>query len=144
MGQRDPDIEVGETSDGLWIATDTGRGRLSQLAPTVVRIDVEGHGHAAFARTMIERMDQIIEQGGRLYVGIDAEGMHSYDPGFRYRWTEWIKAHAGQLDGVLILFRSHVVQSVAVIINAVIEDERMESCDEREAFEDRLASAARR
>jgi hypothetical protein len=136
-----PNIEVGETEDGLWVAGAAGRGRISQISNTVVRIDVDGHAYSEFAEHMTPLMDDLVAVRGRLYLGIDAEGMASYDARFRYLWTEWIKANQGAIDGMLILFRSRVVQSVAVIINAVTGDELVEACDNRDEFEDRLAQA---
>lgn len=138
---QDPDIELGETPDGLWVAASSGRGRISQLSNTVVRIDVEGHAYGAFAEAMTPLMTSLVAKHGRLYIGIDAEGMGSYEPRFRYLWTEWIKAHESAVDGLLILFRSRVVQSVVVIINAVTGDDIVEACDDRESFEARLAAA---
>lgn len=135
------DIEVETTSDGLWIAGAAGRGRLAQISATVVRIDVEGHAYSEFAEAMQLAMDQAVRNCGRLYLGIDAEGMTSYDSRFRYLWTEWIKANERAIDGMLILFRSRIVQSAAVIINAVTGGELVEACDDRDEFEDRLAAA---
>lgn len=141
MSHTDPHIEVGETDDGLWVAGAAGRGRIAQISNTVVRIDVEGHAYAEFAEHMTPLMDELVAKHGRLYLGIDAEGMGSYDARFRYLWTEWIKANGDAIDGLLILFRSRVVQSVAVIINAVTGGEFVEACDKRDEFEDRLAEA---
>ena len=90
---------------------------------------------------MIPLMDELVVDDGRVYLGIDAEAMASYDARFRYLWTEWIKRNEAHIDGILILFRSRVVQSVAVIINAVTGTELVEAWDDREAFEDRLAEA---
>jgi hypothetical protein len=135
------DIEVERTQDGLWIAGAAGRGRLAQISTTVVRIDVDGHAYAEFAEAMQPPMDQLLRGYGRLYLGIDAEGMTSYDSRFRYLWTEWIKVNERSIDGLLILFRSRIVQSAAVIINAVTGGELVEACDDRDEFEDRLAAA---
>lgn len=135
------DIEIERTEDGLWVAGAAGRGRLSQISNTVIRIDVEGHAYSEFAQAMQPSMDELVRHRGRLYLGIDAEGMTSYDARFRYLWTEWIKANDRAIDGLLILFRSRVVQSAAVIINAVTGGELVEVCDDREEFEDRLAAA---
>lgn len=134
-------IEVGETADGLWVAGAAGRGRISRVSATVVRIDVEGHAYTEFAEAMTPLMDKLVAGGSRLYLGIDAEGMASYDARFRYLWTEWIKRNESAIDGLLILFRSRVVQSVAVIINAVTGGELVEACDDRDEFELRLARA---
>ena len=134
-------VEVGETSDGLWVAGGAGRGRISQISATVIRIDVEGHAYTEFAEAMMPMMDKLVGDGARLYLGIDAEGMASYDARFRYLWTEWIKRNEPSIDGLLILFRSRVVQSVAVIINAVTGGELVEACDNRDEFEQRLAMA---
>ena len=141
MPSRDASVEVGETEDGLWVAGAAGRGRIAQISTTVVRIDVEGHAYGEFAEAMTPLMDRLVATSGRLYLGIDAEGMASYDARFRYLWTEWIKRNEAALDGLVILFRSRVVQSVVVIINAVTGGELVEACDDREAFEDRLAQA---
>jgi hypothetical protein len=135
------DIEVERTQDGLWIAGAAGRGRLTQISRTVVRIDVEGHAYTEFAEVMQPVIDLLLRSRGRLYLGIDAEGMGSYDSRFRYLWTEWIKANEVSIDGLLILFRSRIVQSAAVIINAVTGGELVEACDNRDEFEDRLAAA---
>jgi hypothetical protein len=146
MTHSEPKVEVGETADGLWVAGAAGRGRISQVGAAVVRIDVEGHAYTEFAEAMTPMMDKLVDKlvvgGGRLYLGIDAEGMASYDARFRYLWTEWIKRNESSIDGLLILFRSRVVQSVAVIINAVTGGELVEACDNRDEFEDRLAQAA--
>jgi hypothetical protein len=141
MSTSEPTVEVGETADGLWVAGAAGRGRISKISVAVVRIDVEGHAYTEFAEAMTPIMDKLIAGGGRLYLGIDAEGMASYDARFRYLWTEWIKRNESSIDGLLILFRSRVVQSVAVIINAVTGGELVEACDNRDEFEDRLAQA---
>lgn len=141
MASGEPSIEVGETGDGLWVAGAAGRGRIAQLSTTVIRIDVEGHAYVEFAEAMTPLMDQLVTDQGRLYLAIDAEGMASYDARFRYLWTEWIKRNETALDDLVILFRSRVVQSVVVIINAVTGGELVEACDDREAFEDRLAAA---
>lgn len=149
MTTSEPTVEVGETTDGLWVAGAAGRGRISlitglisgQISVAVVRIDVEGHAYTEFAEAMTPMMDKLLADGGRLYLGIDAEGMASYDARFRYLWTEWIKRNESSIDGLLILFRSRVVQSVAVIINAVTGGELVEACDNRDEFEDRLARA---
>jgi hypothetical protein len=141
MASGEPSIEVGETADGLWIAGAAGRGRIARLSATVVRIDVEGHAYVEFAEVMTPLMDQLVTKQGRLYLAIDAEGMASYDARFRYLWTEWIKRNEAALDGLVILFRSRVVQSVVVIINAVTGGELVQACDDRDAFEDRLAQA---
>lgn len=141
MGHGARDIEVERTEDGLWIAGSAGRARLAQISNTVIRIDVEGHAYAEFAAAMQPSMDELVRLRGRLYLGIDAEGMSSYDSRFRYLWTEWIKANEGAIDGLLILFRSRIVQSVAVIINAVTGGELVQACDDRDEFEDRLAAA---
>jgi hypothetical protein len=141
MTDSEPTVEVGETADGLWVAGSAGRGRISRISTTVVRIDVEGHAYTEFAEAMMPMMDKLVVGGGRLYLGIDAEGMASYDARFRYLWTEWIKRNEPSIDGLLILFRSRVVQSVAVIINAVTGGELVEACDNRDEFEARLAQA---
>jgi hypothetical protein len=141
MTISEPTVEVGETADGLWVAGAAGRGRISLISTAVVRIDVEGHAYTEFAEAMTPMMDQLVTSGARLYLGIDAEGMASYDARFRYLWTEWIKRNESSIDGLLILFRSRVVQSVAVIINAVTGGELVEACDSRDEFEDRLARA---
>lgn len=149
MSSSTANIEVGQTKDGLWIAGAAGRGRIAQISPAgtaatkaiVVRIDVDGHAYAEFAEAMHPLIDELISDRRRVYLGIDAEGMASYDARFRYLWTEWIKANEGAIDGILILFRSRVVQSVAVIINAVTGSELVEAWDDRDAFEDRLAEA---
>jgi hypothetical protein len=137
------DIEVERTADGLWIAGAAGRGRLSQISGAVVRIDVEGHAYTEFAEAMQPSMDLLVRTRGRLYLGIDAEGMTSYDGRFRYLWTEWIKANEQAIDGLLILFRNRIVQSAAVIINAVTGGDLVEACDNRDEFEDRLAAAVK-
>ncbi|PRQ07686.1 hypothetical protein [Enhygromyxa salina] len=144
MARGDTNIEVGETADGLWVAGAAGRGRIAQLSDTVVRIDVEGHAYGEFAEAMTPLMDQLVNGHKRLYLAIDAEGMASYDARFRYVWTEWIKRYEGALDGLVILFRSRVVQSVVVIINAVTGGDLVEACDDRDAFEARLAAAVLR
>jgi hypothetical protein len=141
MASIDTSIEVGETDGGLWVGGAAGRGRITQVADAVVRIDVDGHAYVEFAEAMMPLMDRLIAERGHLYLGIDAEGMASYDARFRYLWTEWIKRNEGAIDGLLILFRSRVVQSVAVIINAVTGGELVEACDDRDEFEDRLAEA---
>lgn len=141
MYQVDPSIEVGHTDDGLWVAGAAGRGRIARISNTVVRIDVDGHAYTEFAQVMMPLMDRLVAERGRLYLGIDADGMASYDARFRYLWTEWIKRNELAIDGMLILFRSRVVQSVAVIINAVTGGELVEACDDREMFEQRLADA---
>lgn len=141
MASIEPSIEVGETDDGLWVGGAAGRGRIAQIGDSVVRIDVEGHAYVEFAEAMMPLMDELLAKRGRLYLGIDAEGMASYDARFRYLWTEWIKRNEGAIDGLLILFRSRVVQSVAVIINAVTGGELVEACDDRDEFEDRLMQA---
>ena len=141
MTSPDPHIEVGETKDGLWVAGAAGRGRVTLVGSSVVRIDVEGHAYTEFAEVMLSLMDDLARERPRLYLGIDAEGMASYDARFRYLWTEWIKANRDVIDGISILFRSRVVQSVAVIINAVTGADLVEASDDREAFEDRLAQA---
>lgn len=134
-------IEVEMTEDGLWVAGTSGRARLSQIGATVVRMDVEGHAYHEFAEVMRATMDSLAQTQGRLYLGIDAEGMNSYDSRFRYLWTEWIKANRHAIDGLLILFRSRAVEGVAVIINAVTGGDVIEACDDRDEFEDRLAAA---
>jgi hypothetical protein len=141
MAERARDIEVEQTEDGLWIAGAAGRARLAQISTTVIRIDVDGHAYAEFASAMQPSMDELVRTRGRLYLGIDAEGMSSYDSRFRYLWTEWIKANGHAIDGLLILFRSRIVQSAAVIMNAVTGGDIVESCDDRDEFEDRLAAA---
>jgi hypothetical protein len=141
MADGSRDIEFERTEDGLWIAGAAGRARLSQISNTVVRIDVDGHAYTEFAEAMLPSMNELVGLRGRLYLGIDAEGMNSYDSRFRYLWTEWIKANETAIDGLLILFRSRMVQSVAVIINAVTGEELVEACDDRDEFEDRLAAA---
>ncbi len=138
----DSDVEMGETADGLWVAASSGRGRLTRIGASVVRIDIDGHAYADFARIMTSAMDELALRQGALYIGIDAEGMESYDARFRYLWTEWIKANETRIDGLLILFRSRVVQSVVVIINAVTGEDLVEACGDREQFEQRLATAA--
>jgi hypothetical protein len=135
-------VEVGETADGLWVAGAAGRGRIARVGAAVVRIDVEGHAYTEFAEAMTPMMDNLVADGTRLYLGIDAEGMASYDARFRYLWTEWIKRNEHAIAGLLILFRSRVVQSVAVIINAVTGGELVEACDDRDEFEQRLAAAS--
>lgn len=141
MASIGPSIEVGETKDGLWVAGAAGRGRAMTLDDKVVRIDVEGHAYVEFAEVMLPMLDELLAKHQRLYLGIDAEGMASYDARFRYLWTEWIKRNQGSLDGILLLFRSRMVQSVAVIINAVTGGQPVEAFDDREVFEDRLAAA---
>jgi hypothetical protein len=141
MADEARDIEVEKTEYGLWVAGAAGRGRLSQISNTVIRIDVEGHAYSEFAEAMQPFMDELVRTRGRLYLGIDAEGMNSYDGRFRYLWTEWIKANEKAIDGLLILFRSRIVLSAAVIINAVTGAELIEACEDRDEFEDRLAEA---
>jgi hypothetical protein len=135
------DIEIEQTEDGLWVAGAAGRGRLAQISTTVIRIDLEGHAYTEFASAMQPFMDELVRTRGRLYLGIDAEGMSSYDSRFRYLWTEWIKANDRVIDGLLFLFRSRIVQSAAVIMNAVTGGDIVEACDDRDEFEDRLAAA---
>jgi hypothetical protein len=134
-------IEVEMTDNGLWVAGSSGRARLAQIGDTVVRIDLEGHAYHEFAEAMRATMDSLARSQGRLYLGIDAEGMNSYDGRFRYLWTEWIKANRESIDGLLILFRNRAVEGVAVIINAVTGGDVIEACDDRDEFEDRLAAA---
>lgn len=138
------DIEIGQSRDGVWVAGAAGRGRVSLIGGTVVRIDVDGHAYEEFAEPLLAPLDHLVETFGRVYLGIDAEGMNSFDARFRYLWTEWIKRNQFALDGVLVLFRSRVVESAVVVINAVTGGEQVEACDDRESFEERLAEAVLR
>ena len=135
------DIEVEETSDGIWMAAAAGRARLSRVGAAVVRIDVDGHAYTEFAELMAGPLNELLESHEHVFLGIDAEGMSSYDARFRYLWTEWIKRNQHSLDGVLMLFRSRIVQSAAVIINAVAGGRLIDACDVRDDFETRLAEA---
>jgi hypothetical protein len=142
MPERTREIEVEPTRDGLWMAGAIGRVRLAKIADAVVRVDIEGHAYPEFAAAMQPILDGIVREHGHVYLGVDAEGMSSYDARFRYLFTEWLKANDGAIDGMLVLFRSRVVESAAVIINAVTGGELVTACDDREWFEDRLAGAA--
>lgn len=137
-------IEVEPTHDGAWFAGPAGRGRVTRLSQTTLRVDFEGHAYTEFFRVVHPIADQIIRNHGRVFFGIDAEGLRSYETKFRYAWTEWIKANLGAVDHVLVLYRSRVVQSGVVIVNAVTGTDLVELVRERDEFEDRLASAAAR
>ncbi|EDM76041.1 hypothetical protein PPSIR1_06723 [Plesiocystis pacifica SIR-1] len=131
-------IEIKPTADGVWLSAAAGRARVSKVGMTVIRVDVEGHAYAEFAEVMLAPLDRLIANEGRVFLGIDGEGMASYDARFRYLWTEWIKRNRSHLDGVLLLFGSRAIESAAVVINAVTGTKEVQTCDSRELFETRL------
>ena len=122
------------------IAARAGRARVTRICNTVVRVDIDGHAYAEFAEAMFEPVDALLADTGRVFLGLDAEAMSSYDSRFRYLWTEWIKRHRDAISGVHMLFRSRVAESAAIVINAVTGEEKVETCSDRDAFEERLAA----
>jgi hypothetical protein len=131
-------LDITQTGDGLWLVAGPSRARLARLGTSVVRIDFEGHGHERFAPTLTKYLTKVLEETPRLYLGVDAEAMCSYDGRFRYLWTEWFKQHLDALEGVLVLFRSPVILSGTIIVNAVAGRRVIEACAERDRFEERL------
>lgn len=134
-------IETIDTPDGVLVAGAIGRARVAQLSATVVRIDIEGHAYTEFATLLQRPLDALLRARRRLFVGVDAEGMHSYESRFRYLWTEWLKANGDTLDDMLVLFRSRIIESAVVVINAVMGRTQVTACRDRERFETALADA---
>jgi hypothetical protein len=137
-------VEITPTRDGVWIASRTGRARVARISNTVARIDLDGHCSSEFVVPIQQALDELLHTHGRLYVGIDADAMASYDVRFRYLWTEWVKAHQKSLDGLLVLSRSQMVRVATIVINAVVGSEIMQRSVDRDEFEDRLHDAVLR
>ncbi|NVB42903.1 hypothetical protein G6O69_34095 [Pseudenhygromyxa sp. WMMC2535] len=144
MPHHGRDIEVMPTADGLWVAGRAGRARLSKIGPGVARVDVDGHAYAEFAEHLIATIDEQLGSCGHIFLGLDAEAMRSYDARFRYLWTEWIKRNRDSIIGIHMLFGSSLAESAAVVINAVTGEDKVETCNNREQFEDRLAAEVER
>ena len=85
------EVEITRTQDGVWVASATGRARVSRICATVLRVDLDGHCSWEFAGPIQDTMNELLRAQGRIFIGVDAEAMASYDSRFRYLWTEWIK-----------------------------------------------------
>ncbi len=144
MAERSQDVEITKTQDGVWVASSTGRARVARISNTVVRVDLDGHCSAEFAAPIQAALDELIATRGRLYIGVDAEAMASYDSRFRYLWTEWIKTNEKVIDGLLVLFRSQMIRVAVVVNNAVAGAGVVQSSRDRDEFEDQLYDAVLR
>jgi hypothetical protein len=128
----------------VWLAGPSGRARLARISNTVVRIDIDGHAYGEFAEPMQERLDWLLSHHGRVFVALDAEAMASYDGRFRYQLTEWIKRNHSAIDGMIMLVRHESAKVAAVVINAVNDADVIDSCTDRDEFEDLLYEAVLR
>lgn len=144
MAPAPRNVEITKTQDGVWVASSTGRARVSRISNTVVRVDLDGHCSSEFAGPIQEAMNELLLTRGRLFIGVDAEAMASYDSRFRYLWTEWIKNNQGSLDGLLVLFRSQMIRVAVVVINAVAGVNIVQPTVDRDEFEDQLYDAVLR
>ncbi len=140
----DPDIEITRTATGLMLAGELGWARLDVIGPGVVRIDLEGHGYTDFVPVLHEPLDASIRDHGQVFIGVDAEGMRSFERRFRYLWTEWIKCERDHIETLLVLTHNRAVEGAAVIINAVTNTTSVETCRQRDDFEARLDAAVAR
>ncbi len=144
MTGRSREIETNPTPDGVWLAGPAGRARVARISNTVVRIDIDGHAYGEFAEPMQQSLDGLLGYHGRIFVAVDAEAMASYDGRFRYLWTEWIKKNQAAIDGLIMLVRNESSRVAAVVINAVAGGDVINSCTDRDQFEDRLYDAVLR
>ena len=144
MVERSRDVEITQTQDGVWVASSTGRARVARISNTVVRVDLDGHCSSEFAAPIQAALDELLHTRGRLYIGVDAEMMASYDSRFRYLWTEWIKNNQESIDGLLVLFRSQMIRVAVVVFNAVTGSNVVQPSLDRDEFEDQLYDAVLR
>lgn len=144
MAERSRNVEITPTQDGVWVASSTGRARVSRISNTVVRVDLDGHCSSEFAVPMQQALDDLLSTRGRLFIGVDAEAMASYDSRFRYLWTEWIKNNQQSIDGLLVLFRGQMIRVAVVVINAVTGSNVVQPSGDRDEFEDQLYEAVLR
>lgn len=144
MAERSRDVEITRTPDGVWVASSTGRARVARISNTVVRVDLDGHCSSQFATPIQQALDDLLSTRGRLFIGVDAEAMASYDSRFRYLWTEWIKNNEKSIDGLLVLFRSQMIRVAVVVINAVTGSNVVQPSGDRDDFEDQLYDAVLR
>lgn len=93
---------------------------------------------------MQQALDDLLSTRGRLFIGVDAEAMASYDSRFRYLWTEWIKNNQQSIDGLLVLFRGQMIRVAVVVINAVTGSNVVQPSGDRDEFEDQLYEAVLR
>lgn len=138
------EVEITRTQDGVWVASATGRARVSRICSTVLRVDLDGHCSWEFAGPIQDTMNELLRGQGRIFIGVDAEAMASYDSRFRYLWTEWIKNNHDSIDGLLVLFRSQMIRVAVVVINAVAGVNAVQPFVDRDEFEDRLYEAVLR
>jgi hypothetical protein len=144
MAERSRDVEITRTQDGVWVASSTGRARVARISNTVVRVDLDGHCSSEFAGPIQQMLNDLLLTRGRLFIGVDAEAMASYDSRFRYLWTEWIKHNQQSIDGLLVLFRSQMIRVAVVVINAVTGSNVVQPSVDRDEFEDQLYDAVLR
>lgn len=93
-----------------------GTMRLDWNKKGVVRLIVEGHGHAEFAAPAVRRFDDAI-RGAKLTSVADFWKMVSYDSPFRQQMQEWGSKHRKDMDALVVATTSKLVSMGASVAN---------------------------
>lgn len=78
---------VGLPCDGAGFLTPKGRLGIWTPSPTLLIVQMSGHGDKGFARHIIESFDRLLKNGEPLFVFFDLHGMPTYDSELRTSLT---------------------------------------------------------
>ena len=89
-------------------------------APTLLVIQVVGHGQEAFAAPILEEFDRFAAGGARIHLFVDLQRMESYDGALRTRCTEHFRAHLQAFDGFHVWVESRFVAMAVAVANVAL------------------------
>jgi hypothetical protein len=98
----------------LWKGPDGATSRLDWNRRGVVRICVDGHGHADFSPPTIRRWEAAIKMAERSVILIDFWRMPTYDSGMRIQMTAWGTKHRPETDFHVVTTSKLVRMGLAV------------------------------
>jgi hypothetical protein len=100
----------------------TAKGSLSiwTPAPTLLVLQIAGHGAGDFCRPCIAAFDQCIAKDAPIRMFVDLEQMHNYDTGLRTEVTRHLVDHKSGLGGLDVLVRSRIVAMGVSVANMAL------------------------
>jgi hypothetical protein len=117
-----PTDEVHEIASGpgfeVWQGT--GTMHIHWTRQGVVRIAVNGHGHAEFAPAVIRRWDGAVRAAGKMTLLVDFWEMPGYDSGLRVALQGWGVKNRAQVESIHFLSRSKLVSMGAAVTNLAL------------------------
>jgi hypothetical protein len=94
-----------------------GFGEVDVIAPGVIHARYVGKMRLEHLEPLLAAGNEVLANGHRLLVIIDADDVHAYETECRKVFQLWIREHAEQLDGVWVLFRSPLIKMGLGLIN---------------------------